>query len=54
MLRPQTAMIKCFGVDKTHATIRGFGVDKTNDDGHLRPKHVVSRRNKSENNFIKD
>jgi hypothetical protein len=31
-----------------------LGVEKTPDDGRLRPKHVVRRRNKSENYFIED
>jgi hypothetical protein len=31
-----------------------FDVDKTPDDGHLRPKNVVRRRNKSENSCIED
>lgn len=34
--------------------IKWVDIDKTPDYGHLRPKHVVMRRNKSENSCFED
>jgi hypothetical protein len=31
-----------------------FGIDRTPEDGRLRPKQVIRRRNKSENSCIED